>query len=523
MKKLIYLIVLALILGLVLTGCLLSNVGQVPSSEQSGISYLTKAGTKADPEVIDLLAGQTNKVGEVKVWNDDTNLCVKYQLSVDAIAEGLFLTETHLAVAISIDDIPQTNKGNPIPGHFFYSDDHGPVTEYTYDIPLNGWGSETVLYIAAHAVVERTETGTFMPELTWQRSLEPDDTMFFPGYGAAWTPTEAFTIPLNETQTVWDNGSYYDSGVTDSREYASWKYAFTEPDGGSYNGSSDLRRFQATFTIPEGYTVTGGSLYAPHFTDGIPINDNVYIFVNGEDNLLFWGGTRVFTGEIPGSFLGVTGLLAIPGTTEPKETDGWYIPGTIPEVTEFIPGENVIDIFTEENERWGGMGKLVLELDYKYTETAWANGKRFTDRGNWATYITYNSETWWTRSGEFISTRWLPDGQWKYDVSFTKSFNGDLSHGKIILTDPEGIEIVADVQDIKSNYQYWAKWGRVPNYAAVGTATYEIYDGNFMFLIADEYIWMALSQNDFSPNWGAGGVWQTGRAYDIHSELGTYW
>jgi len=42
MKKLIYLIVLTLILGLVLTGCLLSNVGQVPATEQSGITYLTK-------------------------------------------------------------------------------------------------------------------------------------------------------------------------------------------------------------------------------------------------------------------------------------------------------------------------------------------------------------------------------------------------------------------------------------------------------------------------------------------------
>ena len=43
MKKLIYLIVLALILGLVLTGCsLLSNISQVPATEQSGINYLTK-------------------------------------------------------------------------------------------------------------------------------------------------------------------------------------------------------------------------------------------------------------------------------------------------------------------------------------------------------------------------------------------------------------------------------------------------------------------------------------------------
>ena len=43
MKKSIYLIVLVLILGLVLTGCsLLSNISQVPTSEQSGITYLTK-------------------------------------------------------------------------------------------------------------------------------------------------------------------------------------------------------------------------------------------------------------------------------------------------------------------------------------------------------------------------------------------------------------------------------------------------------------------------------------------------
>ena len=43
MKKLSYLIVLALVLGLVLTGCsLLSNIGQAPATEQGGITYLTK-------------------------------------------------------------------------------------------------------------------------------------------------------------------------------------------------------------------------------------------------------------------------------------------------------------------------------------------------------------------------------------------------------------------------------------------------------------------------------------------------
>jgi uncharacterized repeat protein (TIGR01451 family) len=42
MKKYYFLIIVALILGLVLTGCLLSNIGQVPTSEQSDITYLTK-------------------------------------------------------------------------------------------------------------------------------------------------------------------------------------------------------------------------------------------------------------------------------------------------------------------------------------------------------------------------------------------------------------------------------------------------------------------------------------------------
>jgi hypothetical protein len=74
MKKLIYLIVLTLILGLVLTGCtLLSNISQVPASEQSGVSCLTKgefdAECPAAPAVAGLLleaAGVDNRYGTGK-------------------------------------------------------------------------------------------------------------------------------------------------------------------------------------------------------------------------------------------------------------------------------------------------------------------------------------------------------------------------------------------------------------------------------------------------------------------------
>jgi len=154
MKKLSYLIVLALILGLVLTGCsLLSNISQVPATDQSGITYLTKH-TADDPQVIDLLAGQTEKVGEVEVWNDEFNLYVKYIIT----DLDWCLTETHLHVATSLGDIPQKN-GNPPPGKFDYKEEHDCLADYTYTIPLT-WVPGTELFIATHAVVKK-ETITF--------------------------------------------------------------------------------------------------------------------------------------------------------------------------------------------------------------------------------------------------------------------------------------------------------------------------------------------------------------------------
>ena len=53
MKKFYILIVLTLILGLVLTGCsVLSNVGQVPATEQSGVSGIFKFNGSGSPVTI---------------------------------------------------------------------------------------------------------------------------------------------------------------------------------------------------------------------------------------------------------------------------------------------------------------------------------------------------------------------------------------------------------------------------------------------------------------------------------------
>jgi len=109
---------------------------------------------KCEPFVTDLVIRFCRcrylKVGTVTVWNDGTYLYVKYSLSKCY----LVLFKTHLAVATSLEGIPQTKTGNPIPGQFPYQTTHcPPVKEYTYTIELGEWEVGTELYIAAHAEV----------------------------------------------------------------------------------------------------------------------------------------------------------------------------------------------------------------------------------------------------------------------------------------------------------------------------------------------------------------------------------
>ncbi|NYT11561.1 MAG: hypothetical protein GKC03_03290 [Methanomassiliicoccales archaeon] len=116
-----------------------------------------QAHTESDPMVVDLIAGGGNPesamiVGDVSVWNDQEFLYVQFNTDGDC-----YLVETHLAVNLTLGEIPQTKKGNPIPGHFEYKNEsHDEFTQsYTYTIPLDeAWvPCETDVVIAAHAVV----------------------------------------------------------------------------------------------------------------------------------------------------------------------------------------------------------------------------------------------------------------------------------------------------------------------------------------------------------------------------------
>lgn len=97
-------------------------------------------------------------VGTVCVWNDADNLYVKYCLfddDPDNLLDNWYLTGIHLQVATSLDGIPQTKKGSPIPGQFEFNIlyDH-EVCPDPIEIPLT-WDFGQELFIAAHADVMR--------------------------------------------------------------------------------------------------------------------------------------------------------------------------------------------------------------------------------------------------------------------------------------------------------------------------------------------------------------------------------
>jgi hypothetical protein len=382
-----------------------------------GLALPVVAHTEGAPQVQTLYAGQDIAVGNVSVWNDIDNLYVKYEITdLDWV-----ITETHLYAG---KNVPPTTA----PGQFPYDDDDATLvsdTVVTYEISLadidsysmqvNKKGKPTGVmvgnstpgvepcndvYIAAHAVVQKCEIEplTLYPELTWQRSSETSVAVY-PGYGAQWTKVQGFAIALDPSTTVWDGGtgSQYFTGYSTRSDisWASWNC--TQPGGPSSTGT-DLRRFQATFNIPAGYSVTGGTLGSvnPGYEDVIPMNDNIYIFVN--EALVFWGGTISIPSLDPTrtDFLGISRR-----DTEPQnqpafpETDGWHMDGAIPAISSilFVEGANVLDVFAEELWTGGGMHELGLTLEGEQTtcetETAWGAGIDL-EQANWAMYFTYH-------------------------------------------------------------------------------------------------------------------------------------
>jgi hypothetical protein len=325
--------------------------------------------TMAQPLYFPLLAGQHIDVGQVIIQESSV-----YTFSVTYSTDPPWcLTETHLHVAGSLEDIPQNKKHNPRPGHFAEGEEfefEPCVEEATYGpFPFSA-GDE--IYIAAHAVVER-DIETPVELYGWGRSSEsPGGIAYGPTQGSA--VSDGLALPIDVDQIVWNKDEYQEeNNVPETVEYATWDQWQSE-----CRSTFEVRHFQAFFDLPgdiEPSSITSVILHSTHdygIGDIIPINDNLYVYIN--DNLIGAKGT---------------GYSDVYRDNELfPQTDGWYVPGSF-EVTpgELLEGQNKLDIVAEELCAWGGIDQLGLKLIGHQRETAWGDGTRFTDKGNWATYI----------------------------------------------------------------------------------------------------------------------------------------
>ena len=150
------------------------------------------------PTIVTLYAGQTIDAGTVTVSNDQDFLYVTYSGANDWL-----LKETHLHIAASLAEIPQTKKGNPKVGGFDYQWSYAtPVQEDTYVVSLADLGytadGVTELVIAAHAVVVQLDANgnEIANETGWGDGFD------FPGN--SWAMYFAYT--LQSCQTGGDDG-----------------------------------------------------------------------------------------------------------------------------------------------------------------------------------------------------------------------------------------------------------------------------------------------------------------------------
>lgn len=162
-------------------------------------------------------------------------------------------------------------------------------------------------------------------------------------------------------------------------------------------------------------------------------------------------------------------------------------------------------------------------------QTSEQNGNTNTKQqgsNNEAEEKAYNSgaaiDNKWNLSGSFVAHpgyNWgglAEEGAtWNYRLSIKQALDQDNSVGSIHFSSGD-VDVVGQVKATKEDYYFGATYQ--PNIAAVGTTTYNDQNYYFMMIYADNVVWLALSNTDYSTVWESGSVWPTSlRAYQVHS------
>ncbi len=362
------------------------------------ISLLTlpAASAEENKECFALIAGGGSPasaidVGEVCVWEEDGDLYVKYIIDPEEQSDNWYITETHLHVATSLDDIPTAGRtNNPVPGRFTYGDDHDYVTNYTYVI--EDIGSGTDYYIAAHAVVETREGGFELLETMLPQCVEFN--VIFPGSSSYFDTTIMGDGLLEGSYNGWcvqtgvrieGDGRPYNAIVYSSYDYS--LYEIYWPDWG--NEEITLENFTLDNMVYVNWIIN---------QDYVDTSvDELGTFTFGDVQMAIWH----FVAD-------VESMDAPDSDTERVQ---YIIDAAIEEGEGFEPacGDKIALVFVPVDNCNDGNAVAVqiniIEYDFPCgearSETAWATEginedeteftTRFTPQGNWATYVMYST------------------------------------------------------------------------------------------------------------------------------------
>lgn len=339
-----------------------------------------QAHTESDPFVTDLIAGGGNpasamNVGNVSVWNDADYIYVQFNTK-----ENCYLVETHLAVSTELSGIPQTKKGNPIPGQFEYSNEsHDPFERsYTYMMPLELDPGEDIC-IAAHAVVCCT-TWTLGSELVTNGDFESPVVTAPQG----WDIYDSGTVGMGWSVEWYDGSTSYGGQERPSPahlelhrgvngwlpntgdQHAELDTDWDGPGGGLNNEPASVNISQV---IPTGDYCQVNFSWSPR-----PGHSDNQMEVYWEDGLLYG--------------------LSAPGNGNTEWIDESVI---------LLSSEDMSKLAFVEKGTPDSLGMFLDSVSVKCfpCETAWGDGEDF-DGANWATYFCYEIQAHqvvWPESG----------------------------------------------------------------------------------------------------------------------------
>lgn len=303
----------------------------------------------ADAHDIDkftLYAGQDMPVGTVEVSNDGDNIDVKYVLNDDALENGWLISETHVHVGTTKGDFPLNDKGNPKVGLFDYTMEHDGVENYEYSIPMGDFKPGYDLMIAAHAVVERVEV-THEEDTSFTIVSNVDDTYYWNDLEEEWKNSV-----LSYVHSAWINE--YGTSTPFGANWVWNSFKVTKPVIGE------------TVEFKHDFTVDG----KPNDASLTITTDNEYTasintqLIGNDDN---WKNAEVY----PITVKNGENTLSFNAVNAPQEN------GT----AESNPAGLAYKLEVEAS-------KTIVDVEYA-KESAWAEGTRFVDKGNWATYFDY--------------------------------------------------------------------------------------------------------------------------------------